>query len=102
MKDIFWNIRGLGTKGRKQCVIDVIRNHNLDFIWMQETKTKTFSGNYLNSFAGTKQLCWNWLPSIGSDGGILMGFDEDVFDVKQWTIREFSLSCDVIHKKDKN
>jgi exonuclease III len=28
------------VKGRKQCVMDTIRNHDLDFIGIQETKTK--------------------------------------------------------------
>jgi hypothetical protein len=30
-----------------------------------------------------------------------MDFDEDIFDIQQWTIRKISLRHDVIHKKDK-
>jgi hypothetical protein len=63
------NIRGFGRSGRKQCIIDTIRKHDIDFIGIQETKTMNFHNNYLTSLASGKPFCWNWLPSVGSGGG---------------------------------
>jgi exonuclease III len=59
MRGIFWNIRSLGKKGRKQCLINVFQKYDLDFIGIQETKTRDFSTNYLNSLSGRKKFCWN-------------------------------------------
>jgi hypothetical protein len=79
MKGIFWNIRGMGEKGRKPCIMNVFRKHDIDFISIQETKTINFSDRYLNSLSGGKLFCWKWLPSTGTAGGILMGINTDVF-----------------------
>jgi hypothetical protein len=68
MRGVFWNIRGLGVKGRKQCIIDLIRTQKLEFIGIQETKSRDFSINYLNALSGGRQFCWNWLPVDGSAG----------------------------------
>jgi hypothetical protein len=89
MKGIFWNIRGLGKKGRTQCVAEIIRKWDLEFIGLQETKSMEFSDKYLDSLARKKQFCWNWLPSKGSAGGILMGLDKDLFELENWACREF-------------
>jgi hypothetical protein len=57
-----------------------------------------FTDSYLEALSGRKQFCWNWLPSKGSAGGILLGVNKDVFEVENWVIREFSVSCDVVDK----
>ena len=36
---------------------------------------------------------WMDLPAIGTDGGLLLGVDTDVFDVLTWEVRDFSISC---------
>jgi hypothetical protein len=56
---------------------------------------------YLEVLGGRKQFCWNWLPSKGSAGGILMGLDSDVFEVIRWSIKDYSVSYEVINKKEK-
>jgi hypothetical protein len=101
MNGIFWNIRGLGKGDRKQCLIDTIRKHNVSFVNIQETKTREFSDNYLNSLVGRKPFYWKWLPSVGFAGGILMGVDEDELEIEKWLVRTFSMSCDVVRNKDK-
>lgn len=51
----FWNINGLGKSGRKQYVIDFIKNNDLDFVGIQETKKEEFGIEYLNALAGRKR-----------------------------------------------
>jgi exonuclease III len=96
------NIRGLGKVVRKQCILDVVTRENLDFIGIQETKQKKFSKEYLNALTRRKHFCWNWLPAIGSTGGILMVVNEDCFDVESWVIIKYSIRCEVCYKKDKS
>jgi hypothetical protein len=80
--------------------MDTIRKNDVDFIGIQETKTMIFQDNYLSSLANGKSFCWNWLPSFGSAGGILMGVNMDLFDVENWIIREFLISCVFVSKRD--
>jgi exonuclease III len=71
MKDIFWNIRGMGKTGKKQCLIDLIKEHDLDFLGVQETKLEQFSCNLLEALAGSRQFCSykriNWRYPIRSE-----------------------------------
>jgi len=43
MRGVFWNIRGTNKKGRNTRIMDICKEHNLDFIGIQETKSESFS-----------------------------------------------------------
>jgi hypothetical protein len=101
MRGLFWNIRGMGKKGRTQCIQEKIQKEDLDFVGIWETKSVEFTSSYLNSLARRNQFCWNWLPANKTARGILMGVNYDIFDVDIWDIRTFSISCVLVNKKDK-
>jgi hypothetical protein len=42
MKDIFWNIRGLGKRGRKQSLVDVIKNMMSTLLVFRKLKLGSF------------------------------------------------------------
>jgi exonuclease III len=73
MKGIFWNIRGMGKKSRKQCIIDVVKEYDIDFIGIQETKTREFSNNSLNALSGRKQFCC-LTPCQEGNNSVRIGF----------------------------
>jgi exonuclease III len=85
----------------KQSVIDLMSENKVEFIGIQETKKQEFSNVYLEALGGRKQFRWIWLPSKGSAWGILMGLDSDVFEVIRWDINDYSVSREVINKKEK-
>ena len=41
---------------------------------------------------GNRNFAWNYLPTVGSAGGILVGVNLDLFEVIAWDIRKFSVS----------
>jgi hypothetical protein len=86
MKGVFWYIRGLGLSGKKECLRNMMRELHLDFIEIQETKMEKFTSVLLDELGGSKQFCWNCLPSKRTIGGILLGVNKDVFDVISWNI----------------
>lgn len=45
-----------------------------------------------------RNFAWNSLPAVGSAGGILVGVDEDIYDVISWKNREFSMACQLRYK----
>jgi exonuclease III len=100
MRGLFWNIRGMGKKGRTRCIQEKIQEE-LNFIGIQETKSVGFNESYLDSLTGSKHFCWKWLPTKKTAGGILMGVNDDIFEMINWEVRNFSVSCVVVNKIDK-
>lgn len=47
MNGLFWNCRSTGKKGMETCVRDIMKDHNLSFLGIQETKKKEFSASYI-------------------------------------------------------
>ena len=81
MSGLFWNPRGLGEYNKRRFIKDAIADHNLDFICIQETKREDFPETWLNNLSGRFTFIWLWEPSRGASGGLLMGVNEEKFDV---------------------
>lgn len=93
MNSLFWNIRGICAPGRKSCILDTLAKTHATIVGFQETKQISFTDSFLKSISGNSNFSWNFLLSVGSAGGILMGVDLDLFDITSWEIRDFSISC---------
>jgi hypothetical protein len=44
---------------------------------------KIFSDSWLNSISGNRNFAWLWSPPNGRSGGLLVGFNYEVFDVRE-------------------
>ena len=99
MKGAFWNIRGLNKVGRKLMLSSFMRSYHLDFVGVIETKKESFEGSFLKSFTGNTPFSWNYLPAVGSAGGVLVGFNSDLFNVVMQGSFKFLLNCLVTDKK---
>jgi exonuclease III len=81
MKILFWNIRGLGSAGRRILLIELVNKHSFDCICLQETIKVNFKRRELERFTGQKDMFWLWLPCTGHSGGLLMGIDKELATV---------------------
>jgi hypothetical protein len=45
---------------------------------------------------------WNWLPAVGTAGGILVGVKEDSFEVIYWEIFTYCMSVIIKDRKTQN
>jgi hypothetical protein len=82
MIGLIWNCQGLGIGSKVQFLRELIKDEKVDFIGLQETLRSNFSEFWLNSLAGNKSFAWFSAPPIGRSGGLLVGFNADVFDVR--------------------
>lgn len=57
-----------------------MRSDDIDIVGLVETPKSSFSPNELSAVAGIDGFDWNFLPSSGHSGGILIGTKGDVFD----------------------
>lgn len=98
MNALFWNIRGITTTGKKPCIVETLSKHSPSIVAFQETKKENLSTSFLKSISGNKAYNWHHLPAVGTSGGILVGVDQDVFDIVNWSSLNYSVSCNVVHK----
>lgn len=77
----YWNIRGLNKAGRHLMLSSFISSNKLDFVGIVETKKSIFKENYLKSLSDNIPFAWEFLPSVGSAGGILIGFNAELFNI---------------------
>jgi hypothetical protein len=78
---------------------DIIRKERIDFIGLQETNKKSFQDSWLNSISGNRNFAWFWSPPNGRSGDLLVGFDADIFDVREKELGEFMIRILVVHKE---
>ena len=99
MKALFWNIRGSSARGRWDQIKDIVRGENIDLIGLVETFKPSFSPHELSSIAGADRFDWNFLPSSGHSGGILVGSKRDVFDFVTFDHGIFWASTMLFHRQ---
>lgn len=79
MIGLIWNCHGLGKDVKLEFLRDLIRKEKNDFIGLQETNRKTFDDSWLNSISGNRNFAWFGAPPNGRSGGLLVGFNAEVF-----------------------
>jgi exonuclease III len=98
MIGVIWNCQGLGKSVKSEFLRDVIMKEKVNFIGLQETNKKDFDESWLNFISGNKNFVWVWSPPNGRSGGLLVGFDSDMFDVREKELGEFMIRLLVIQK----
>lgn len=81
MIGMLWNVRGIGQDIEKRFVRECITEKHLDFIGLQETIKSDFSQNDLRNLSAGKNFLWEWIAPRGKSGGILVGINNDSFDL---------------------
>ncbi|KAE8724668.1 hypothetical protein F3Y22_tig00009942pilonHSYRG00021 [Hibiscus syriacus] len=85
-----WNVRGLGKNEKKRAVQNLVSNFNPTFLWLQETKTEKFRKSFFRRSGINKLKGILESPSVGSAGGLLCCWDDNVFELEnQFVSRRF-------------
>jgi hypothetical protein len=74
-----WNIRGINATEKWDAVRDKIEESASSIICLQETKREMFDASYIRNFAPRRFDCFDFIPSIGASGGILVLWNNAVF-----------------------
>jgi exonuclease III len=73
MRILCWNIRGLGSRGRRKQLKELAASQNVDVTCLQETMKESFSIAKLRGLVAGQNFAWNWTASAGHLGGTLLG-----------------------------
>ena len=82
MKGVFWNCRGLRDLAKHTFLHDVAVDNKLDFIALSETNKNSFSTQCLENFCAGADFVWHWRCPRGMSGGMLMGINQEFFEVE--------------------
>ena len=66
-----YNVCGLGGSVKKIMVKELVFNHKVDFLAIQQTKLEVITNSLCHNLWGSDDCEWAFLPSIGNSGGIL-------------------------------
>jgi hypothetical protein len=99
MISIIWNCQGLGKCGKFEFLKNLFISKKVDFIGLQETNKKEYNQNWLDLLSGNMPFVWLNSPPNGRSGGLLVGFNADVFDVREQEVGEFMIRVLVLHKE---
>ncbi|XP_020182938.1 uncharacterized protein [Aegilops tauschii subsp. strangulata] len=80
MRAIFWNVRGFGHVGRRTQLKEYMRKEGIDIVGLQETIKADFRHHELLAIDPLKRFSWNHLAASGHSGGMLLGFDQAVYE----------------------
>jgi len=67
-----WNIRGINSDKKWNAIYDRLCNNNCDVLCLQETKREHFDTAYIRKFAPRRFDKFDYIPSEGASGGILV------------------------------
>jgi len=89
VQELIWNCRGLKKKGVSTFLKNLILQYQFNFIGLQETMVSECVTSLSRKFDTFQHYLWEWTPSKGKSGGILVGINLSRFDVGSFKKGDF-------------
>jgi hypothetical protein len=68
MIGIIWNCSGVAKKGMGIGIKNLLLEHKVDFVGLQETMKKKYTKKFFRTIDPSRSYAWLWLPSKGGSG----------------------------------
>ena len=70
-KVLCWNVRGINSDTKWDCIRDKISELGCDIVCLQETKKEFFDIQFIKKICPSAFDSFEYFPSIGASGGII-------------------------------
>ena len=87
-----WNIRGINDPKKWDALSNKIAESNCSILCLQETKRELFDTSYIRKFCPKYISKFEFLPSIGASGGLLIAWNDNLFSGQLEHLNDFSLT----------
>ena len=84
---------GLNNPQKRESVKYWLRNWKCDVVCLQETKLAEVDLQLVRSLWGNSFVGWEFLPAVGSAGGVILLWDKRVVERLDSVVKTFSISC---------
>jgi exonuclease III len=95
-----WNVRGINSAWKWVPVKNKIADASCDIVCLQETKKENVDLSFIRKICPQALDAFEFLPSTGASGGILIAWKSSVFDGAKIFNNEFALSVEFFSKHD--
>lgn len=79
----------MGPSGRKKQLVELMSEHKIEVLALQETIKADFSFGELQSLNVGDNFSWNWMAARGHSGGSLTGVKQGDLDATEMDTGEF-------------
>lgn len=87
-----WNIRGINDPKKWDAISNKIEETACSILCLQETKSELFDTSYIRKFCPRNITKFEFVPSDGASGGLLVAWNEQLFSGQVFHQNDFSLS----------
>lgn len=75
---LIWNARGLNNRARRSTVRDIVEQHRISIVCLQETKVEQLSSGMIIDITGI-DYDYVYIPTAGVTGGVLIAWRRDLW-----------------------
>jgi hypothetical protein len=95
-----WNLRGLNNPARRNSICLFLQSFNLSLICGQESKLERVDSVIISQTFGQAFDGFDFIPAVGTRGGIILAWRTDLSEVNIVHKGEFSITAEVRSLKD--
>jgi len=89
-----WNIRGINGNKKWDAVRDKINESGCSIVCLQETKRENFDTPFIRQFIPKRLDKYEFVPSIGASGGILVAWNSNLFSGQVLDSQQFGITLE--------
>ena len=87
-----WNIWGINRSDKWDAVRNKIEESSCSIISLQETKREVFDMQYIRKFAPRRFDNFDYIPSLGASGGLLVLWNSSIFPGNMLEKRQYGIT----------
>ncbi|KAJ1257397.1 hypothetical protein BS78_K056800, partial [Paspalum vaginatum] len=91
-----WTIRGINSQPKWDAIGRKIEESACAALYIQETKREHFDMRYIRNFAPKRFDCFDFIPSVGSSGGILLVWNNSIFSGTITERHSFAITAELL------
>ncbi|WOK91875.1 hypothetical protein Cni_G00566 [Canna indica] len=95
---LFWNVRGLGRYSKRFMVKSYARELGCSVLGIQESKLSASSIAIIKQISGFLSPSFISLDAIGSSGGLLLIWDDEIWATSHTMVGQHFLSASLMHR----
>jgi exonuclease III len=100
MKGVFWNSNGVRDPKKHKFVSDLMKENSLKFIALTEMGRSEFMPRTLKNLCKGRDFLWHIKVPQGRSGGMLLGVDQQLFDIGSIDEGEFYIKFHLCNKSN--
>jgi len=101
-KILTWNVRGINSPWKWNPIKNKIIAAQCDIICIQETKKDVFDLPFLRKICPSQFDSFDYLPSVGTSGGILVAWKSTLFTTNTISNDAFGITVEFSSKHNNN